>query len=223
MSKFCSKCGTELADDLMFCGNCGAKVGEAAPTAYAQAPASTMGKIDPMAIVKGTAEPKMNWIVALAAQVLAIILFFLPILSFNAPSYIKEAAGDEFPGPKGLFGMSSYLSGEAGLGTSVVFPIIGLIIVLAAVAFMALPLIQKTELNPIGALAVVVAQLIFFIGNIITVACYSSKVADSTGDFMKVGFNFGGWIYIIFSVVALYFAGMIVFRNKDSLLALIRK
>ena len=42
---FCSKCGKPIAEGSAFCGNCGAKVGAAAPAAPTQASASAKGTI----------------------------------------------------------------------------------------------------------------------------------------------------------------------------------
>lgn len=206
MSKFCSKCGTQLADDLMFCGNCGAKVGEAAAPVQASA---GMGKIDPMAIVKGTAEPKMNWIVALAAQVLAILLFFLPIVSAKMSAYGMSQSES----------MTMFKACEDI--APVALPIIFLIIAIAAVAFMALPLIQKTELKAMNALVMLVAQAAFFVINIIMVIIISGKVNDMMGGFgadVSVGFSFAGWLYLIFAALAMFLVGRIVYANKDQIM-----
>lgn len=209
MSKFCSKCGTQLEDDLMFCGNCGAKVGDAAP-AQVGTPVQTsggMGNIDPMAIIKGTAEPKMNWIVALVAQVLAIILFFLPIVKAKVSAY-----GYSQSDSTGMFKACEEIA-------PVAVPIIFLILAIAAVAFMALPLIQKAELKVINALAMLIGQAAFFITNIIMVIVIGSKVKDMMGGYadVTVGFSFAGWLYLIFSALAIFLVGRIVYQNKDEL------
>ncbi len=219
MAKFCSKCGTQMEDNMMFCANCGNRVDGGVPVG-APAQASMMGgsKPDIVAILKGKADQKTNWLVALVAQVLPILLFLLPILSFSIPASLRAFASDEMPGPMNFFAMSSYMTNEMDINATVVFPIIGLILAIGAGVYMALPFIQKTEFNPMGAFVMLCGQAIFFIGNVITVMVYSGKVSDLSMGMVKTVFNFGGWMYILFSLVALYFVGMIVFYNKDKLL-----
>lgn len=52
MSKFCGNCGTELADDAMFCGNCGNTMGtQPAPEAAAATPEAPAAPAAPIAAV----------------------------------------------------------------------------------------------------------------------------------------------------------------------------
>ena len=208
MAKFCSKCGTMMEDDMMFCANCGAKSEDVAPVENcAQTPAAGIGKIDPMAIIKGTADAKLNWIVALAAQVLAVLLFLLPIVRAKASAFGMSYAENA--------GMFKALGDDMG---PVAVPIIFLIITVLAIVFMALPLIQKTELNPINAAVMLCAQAIFFITNIIMVLVINGKAREMSEGMMTAGFSFWGWLYLIFALVALFLVGRIVYANKDSLL-----
>ena len=75
MAKFCSKCGAQMDDNLMFCGNCGAQQG-GAPVATAPA-ASPLANVDYKGILTGKADEKTNWLAALALPVLSLILFLL--------------------------------------------------------------------------------------------------------------------------------------------------
>lgn len=208
MAKFCSKCGTQMEDDMVFCANCGAKSEDVAPVEYpTQTPASNFGKIDPMAIIKGTADAKLNWIVALAAQVLAVLLFLLPIVRAKASAFGMSYAENA--------GMFKALGDDMG---PVAVPIIFFIITLLAIVFMALPFIQKTELNPINAAVMFGAQALFFITNIIMVLVINGKARSMSEGMMTAGFSFWGWLYLIFALVALFLVGRIVYANKDRLL-----
>lgn len=76
---FCPKCGNQIPDGSKFCPKCGSQLGQAPAPAAAQPAASPY--VAPVRATPGTDVLKIGRIVAAAV---AIIAFFLPIVSFGA-------------------------------------------------------------------------------------------------------------------------------------------
>lgn len=200
MAKFCSKCGAQMDDNLMFCGNCGAQQG--APAAPVAKP---LGNLDYMGILKGSADEKTNWLAALALQVLSLILFILPIFS----SKVKYGSNKETDS----WGIFSDNYEDSGLR---ILPLILFIVAIAAVIYMLVPVLKKTQFTYSAALVMFVAQTQLWLGMLI----YGLKISDSQkqGDYSyRVGLSVGGWFYVIIGAVAIFAIGRLVFMNRKKL------
>ena len=216
MAKFCGNCGAQMDDNLMFCGNCGARAGgqpaapvnQAAPTpAVAPAPAATpFANIDYKGVLTGKTDEKTNWIVALGLQVLAIIMFLLPIFGTK----IKIGSEKEVEN----WNLLSDNYKDSGFRA---FPTVLLILAIAAVIYMLLPIIQKKAFNPVAPVVMLVAQAGLYLGTVFY--GFSIHEKEKIEDFtMRTGLNAGGWIYVVIGAVALFAVGRIVYNNRKQLI-----
>lgn len=79
---FCPKCGNQIPDGSKFCPKCGSQLGQApAPAAAPATQPAASPYVAPVRATPGTDALKIGRIVAAAV---AIIAFFLPIVSFGA-------------------------------------------------------------------------------------------------------------------------------------------
>ena len=79
---FCSKCGNQIPDGSKFCPKCGSQLGQVpAPAAAPATQPAASPCVAPVRATPGTDVLKIGRIVAAAV---AIIAFFLPIVSFGA-------------------------------------------------------------------------------------------------------------------------------------------
>ena len=99
---FCPKCGNQIPDGSKFCPKCGSQLGQApAPAAVPATQPVASPYVAPVKATPGTDVLKIGRIVAAAV---AIIAFFLPIVSFGAfgisasMSPMQMAAGTEVMG-----------------------------------------------------------------------------------------------------------------------------
>lgn len=74
--KFCSKCGKELADDAVFCTECGASTAPAAPAAPAV-------KSSKASLVLGIVGIVVAWLFALAGHIVSIIGIVLGVKEYK--------------------------------------------------------------------------------------------------------------------------------------------
>lgn len=212
MSKFCSNCGTQMDDNLMFCGNCGAKAADqpvAAPVAPKAAPS---GGFDFLGILTGKADAKLNWLVALAFQVLSLTLFVLPIFRIR----FKYFATADRPVDVDREAWSFFNERFDGTGYRV-FPVILLIFALVAIGYMLLPIIMKKDLNPAAAVSVLLTQGVIYLSTLF----YGIEISDSERTLYSVynkGFSIWGWFYLIIGSVALFLIGRVVFQNIKKLI-----
>lgn len=84
MAKFCSSCGAQLADNLAFCTQCGAKQDQAAPQ-YVQQPVqyAPAAPSPVLQVLTGKVTESKTAFLLLGEQLLALFLFFLPILKMS--------------------------------------------------------------------------------------------------------------------------------------------
>ncbi|MBR3972160.1 MAG: zinc ribbon domain-containing protein [Ruminococcus sp.] len=204
MAKFCSKCGAQMDDNLMFCGNCGAQQGAAAPAATAPA-AAPFANLDYKGILTGKTDEKTNWLVALALQVLSLILFLLPIFS----SKVKFGDNKEVD-TWGFFGDHFEDSGLRA------FPLVLFIVAIAAVIYMLVPVLKKTQFNYAAALVMFVAQTQLWLGTLFLGIKFTDKMGE--GDYVaKSGLSVAGIIYLVIGAVAIFAVGRLVFQNRKKL------
>lgn len=203
MAKFCSKCGAQMDDNLMFCGNCGAQQG-VAPVATAPA-ASPLANVDYKGILTGKADEKTNWLAALALQVLSLILFLLPIFS----SKVKMGSNKETD-TWGFFG--DYFE-DTGLRA---FPLVLFIVAIAAVIYMLVPVLKKTQFNYAAALVMFVAQTQLWLGTLFLGIKFTDKMGE--GDYVaRSGLSVAGIIYLVIGAVAIFAVGRLVYMNRKKL------
>ena len=208
MAKFCSKCGAQMDDNLMFCGNCGASANAQAPAR----PAGPTSNIDVMAILKGKADPKTNWIVALLLQVISTIFFILPI--FRTKTHVDATRYSKEVNEVDSFGvLSEDWFKEMGVKA---FTIVMLIMAVAAIIYMLAPVLRKTELNPAAAVAVLVTQATIYL-SILFYGIAQSESEKFDGGYYKAGFSVAGWFYIILGAIALFAIVRVVYEHRKKL------
>lgn len=198
---FCPKCGSQLADDAKFCGNCGAQIQAPAAGAPATGAAPTPGPAPAPGPVPGPA-PNPSPInvgggsslshiassnaalfrtVKLVAGAIMLISFFLPLYGIMGMVNVS-AMQMTF----GITVMGSHLDGEF---MNILFLVPG---ILCLVGPLALKEKQGNILNIIGGAAAIL--LVFLI---------SGQANAEMGGYVSVNFELGAWLYILTGIVSI--------------------
>ncbi len=202
MSLLCKNCGAQAEEDKSFCMVCGAKL---------QSESDVKGK--PSAF-KGTPLCRKNkkplWIVAVLAQLLCVIMFFLPTVRVTVtvpaqyadkiPSYSDFLKGEksEDEGVNRFFSEEKeektyedvdVLEGDFRLmnvidffGTEA-YQTMCLTLVLISFALFVAPLIRGKELKAHNALLALFTQVLFFVVNIATLLSLKDEPVSSVRKF----------------------------------------
>ncbi len=212
MAKFCSKCGAQMDDNLMFCGNCGAKADAQPVAAPVTAPVKKAGGLDFVGILTGKGNEFINWIVTLGFQALTIILFFLPL--FRTMYKVKATAYT----PKSVNRDSWGFLNEKYEGTGVrIFAVLLIIYGLLMVGYILISLLMKHKVNPVAGIAMFIIQSTMYL----SVLFYTFKIGDveRTEFFVsKIGIGFCGWLYLFTGAAALYFLVVNILAKKKELI-----
>lgn len=196
MAKFCSQCGTPLADGLSFCTQCGAKQENGVPqTGFQPAPRTPAAPSPVVQVLTGKVTEGKTAFLLLGEQLLALLLFFLPIMK---TSYGSEST---------MYSVFTFLS--TGNNTSAIH----VILLMALIVSMGLFLLPWAKANglqlqkPILSdkvlpLLLFGASVALFITNIVTFILASSQSASYSYFSVSVGLSVWGIFYIIVTVLA---------------------
>ncbi len=212
MAKFCSQCGNPLTEGVSFCSKCGAKqtpvIPPAAPvTPAAPAAAPATNGFDFQALLKKPVTETRTLLILLGEQLLAFLLFLLPTVSVSVEIFGQSESK--------WYSIFSYLDET---DKTLVFHILFVILLVAALALFVLPFLKKQfslnipelplpeKLFPLVLLGVSGA---FLLANIISVIVFSSDIPSMASDYITICFSLWGWLYLLVAAAAnahLFFA-----------------
>ncbi|MBQ1977466.1 MAG: hypothetical protein II225_01820, partial [Ruminococcus sp.] len=160
--------------------------------------------LDWMGMLTGKATIFQNCIAALAVQFLSFIFFFLPMAKAGF-LYVSDSAG--------LF---KGFAGTAGI----LFPIVALLALLGGITFLVLPLFMKKEIKILNVLVFAAGQLLYFLMTVIGTIVLVAQI-NKFG--LRAGVTIGFIMFVLFTLVALFVSGRILFFHKDEVFAVFKK
>lgn len=160
--------------------------------------------LDWMGMLTGKATIFQNCLAALAVQFLSFIFFFLPMAKASF-LYVSDSAG--------LF---KGFAGTAGI----LFPIVALMALLGGITFLVLPLFMKKEIKILNVLVFAAGQLLYFLMTVIGTIVLVAQI-NEVG--LRAGVTIGFIMFVLFTLVALFVSGRILFFHKDEVFAVFKK
>ncbi|MBR3992179.1 MAG: zinc-ribbon domain-containing protein [Clostridia bacterium] len=201
MAKFCANCGAQMDDNAPFCPNCGAKQEVPQQAAPQQAKAKNLNiklpgiEGDPIeAAKKGN-----KTLFAYGTIILAFITFIINLLPIFK---VKVSAfGYSESKSRSLFKWAT--KDYMGKGGTIAIRIIGILVLLAGIAYLVYKLFVVKNLTEIDLLIAAATLVLFFIFNIIAFGVLGSATKSQSYGMAKGGPNFGGVLYFIFNILGI--------------------
>ena len=210
MARFCPNCGAQVDDNAPFCPNCGAK--QAAPQQVApQQPIPQQPVVKKEFMIPGVEEKPVDALkngnttlysfAAIFFSVLAFIMSLIPIF--------KIKIGDD-KNRSTIFGSIGDFSDQFNKGGGLMFfRIFFMILFIASLIYLVIKIIMK-KFNGTDLKIALAGQGVYLFINIVAFNFLTGAAAVSGalavawgGGKIKIGPNFGGVLYFIFSILAI--------------------